>query len=236
MTERKMAEMQKKPALRLLFLISTPKLAAKASEQLAAENVPMQHLFRAHGTASSEIMDMLGLGSTEKTVLMSMMPKRYADKMIVRLRRQLQLGSVNSGVAFTIAISGCGAKMTRLIETLDEQDAPLGAEPEGKTMTENRYAMILAIVDQGYSEDVMCAARGAGATGGTVFNTRSVSGEAVGKFWGASVQEVREVVMILAEKEYRLPIIRAIEQQCGVSSPAHGVARSLPVDAAAGLG
>ncbi len=49
------------------------------------------------------------------------------------------------------------------------------------------------------------------------------------------MQQEREVVIILAQKEDKLAIMQAIGQKCGMQSPAQGVVMSLPVDEIAGL-
>ena len=55
------------------------------------------------------------------------------------------------------------------------------------------------------------------------------------KFWKISVQEEREVVIILAQKEDKLAIMQEIGRQCGMHSKAQGIIMSLPVDGIAGL-
>mgnify|MGYP002571721174 FL=1 len=102
-------------------------------------------------------------------------------------------------------------------------------------MSEYAYVMILTVVDQGFSEDVMSAARSAGATGGTVFNSRRLVNEETMKFWGMSVQQEREIVAIIADTENKVAIMQAISEHCGLRSEAHGIVLSLPVDRVMGL-
>lgn len=224
----------KMPEFRLLFLITTPKLTKKAVDLFQEENVPMHCQFRAQGTASSEIMGMLGLGSIEKTVIMSMMPRDFAGEMLTKLRKRLCLGYANSGVAFTIAISG-GNSWVKLIETMQQEtDGDLSERKEIK-MAESEYTMIMAIVNQGYSEEVMAVARSAGATGGTVFHSLQIGTEEAKKFFGITVQQEREVVLILAKKDIKMPIMKAVGEKCGIQCEAHGIVISLPVDGIAGV-
>ena len=56
-------------SFRLLMLITTPKLAEKALLLFEKGRLPMQIQAYAHGTASREMMDMLGLDSGEKSLL-----------------------------------------------------------------------------------------------------------------------------------------------------------------------
>ena len=55
------------------------------------------------------------------------------------------------------------------------------------------------------------------------------------KFWKISVQEEREVVIILAQKDDKLAIMEAISMNCGMQSEAQGIVLSLPVDNIVGL-
>ena len=81
----------------------------------------------------------------------------------------------------------------------------------------------------------MNAARPKGASGGTVFHSRRIGNQEAMKFWKISVQEEREVVLILAQKEDKLAIMQEIGRQCGMNSKAQGIVMSLPVDGIAGL-
>ena len=225
----------KNPGYRMLFLIAAPKLVKKGVALLREGEVPVQYQFCAQGTASSEIMDMLGLGSVEKNILMSAMPKEFADKMLKKLRKELYLGMPNTGVAFTVVMSGGSGRLIQLIQSMQSESGNIPAERDGVKMAEMEYSMIMAIVNQGFSENVMDAAKPMGATGGTVLHTRRVGSEAVMKFWNISVHGEREIVMILVSKEDKLPVMKAIGEQCGMNSDAQGIVLSLPVDNVVGL-
>lgn len=230
-----MAENSKKAAFRMLFLIATPKLVEKAVGLFKEGNVPTQHIFHAQGTASSEVMDMLGLDGVDKNILMSMLPKEFADEMLRKLRKKLHLGMPNTGIAFTLVMSGGSGQLVQLIEKLESQDKRILLGRNEADMKESEYSMVMAIVNQGYSEDVMNAARPKGASGGTVFHSRRIGNEEAMKFWKISVQEEREIVIILAQKEDKLPIMQEIGKQCGMQSKAQGIVLSLPVDSIVGL-
>ena len=113
---------QKKPAFRMLFLIATPKLVKKAVDLFKQGNVPVQYLFHAQGTASSEVMDMLGLDGIDKNILMCMMPKFFADETLIKLRKKLHLGMPNTGIAFTVTMTGGSGHLVRLMETLQPEE------------------------------------------------------------------------------------------------------------------
>lgn len=220
------------PAIRLLTLITTPKLAVKAAELFRKSDAPLEFSFEADGTASSEVMDLLGLGSTEKTVLVSMMPKPSADEMLKKLHKTLRIGAVNSGIAFTMPVTGMNKLILQLLTGM-RAEAPAGKGEN--VMSESIYTLIGVVVNQGYTEDVMKAARAAGASGGTVFHTRRVGDPNAVQFWGMSAQEEKETVLILADIESKLAIMKAIGEHCGVCTDANGIILSMPVDNVIGL-
>lgn len=225
----------KKTAFQILFLIATPKLTNKAVDLFKEGNVPAQYVFHGQGTASSEIMDMLGLDGVDKRIIMSMLPKIFADEMLIKLRKKLHLGMPNTGIAFTIPMSGGSGRVIQLLQAMVPEEKRALLEREETETMENEFNMIMAIVNQGFSENVMNAARPMGASGGTVFHSRRLGSEEAMKFWKISVQQEREVVIILAKKDDKLAIMQAIGKECGMQSKAQGMVFSLPVDSIAGL-
>ncbi len=216
------------PDFRFLIFIANQKLSLKANEMFKEKNIPIQYTTLANGTAPSDIIDMLGLGTIQKTIFMSLLPRTLAEKMLIALKNTLYLGSPNTGVAFTVSLSGGSSALLQL------NPENSGQGNEGEKM-ESKHSLILAFVNQGYSEEVMEAAKPAGATGGTVFHSRRVGTDMPLQLWGINVQEEREIVMILAEKDKSQDIMKAISEKCGIQSEAHGVVVSLPVDMVAGL-
>ena len=96
--------------------------------------------------------------------------------------------------------------------------------------------MIISIVNQGLSDEVMKAARPAGATGGTVFHSRRLGNETATKLLGISIQEEREVVMILARNSRKKEIMEAINKHCGIDSECNGIVFSVPIADIEGMG
>jgi nitrogen regulatory protein PII len=102
---------------------------------------------------------------------------------------------------------------------------------------ENKYTheAILCIVNDGFSETVMDAAKKVGARGGTIINARGTAGKEAENFFGISVQEEKEIVLILTEKNNRDVILSALYDEVGLNSAGQGIAFSLPVDGVVGL-
>lgn len=219
---------KKKMALQALLMITTPKLADKAVKMFQKEKFPLQYRFNAEGTAPSEIMDMLGLGSIDKCVLVSILQKHQTEDVLKKLRAGLQMNAVNSGIAFTIPLNGVSNLILRLLAQNDKT-----TEKDGAGMAETKHALITAVVNRGFSGDVMNAARSAGAMGGTVVHSRQMGDLEATAMWGAD--EEKEIVMILTDAENRVAIMRSISEKCGMHSEAKGLVMSMPIDSVTGI-
>ena len=227
---------ESKIASRMLFLIAGHKFAQRAETILADRGIPLQYVLSGTGTATSEMMDLLGLGTPEKTILISMIPKSIAGDVLKKLNDRLQeLERKNRGIAFTLPILGANRILLRLMSQLEEPNENQNDEKEVTPMTESNYALITAVVNQGYSEEVMTAARAAGARGGTVLHSRQVSREKTASALGLDVQEEKEMILIVATEEQKTAIMTAISEKYGIRSEAKGLILSLPIDDAIGL-
>lgn len=101
----------------------------------------------------------------------------------------------------------------------------------------NQFAhdVIFCIVNSGFSEAVMDAAKKGGAKGGTVINARGTAGKEAEKFFGITVQEEKEIVMILTSSESKDKILQTLYDEVGLNTAGQGIAFSLPVDGVVGL-
>ena len=102
-------------------------------------------------------------------------------------------------------------------------------------MTKFNHEVIMCIVNAGFSEAVMDAARDFGARGGTVIRARGTATLEAEKLFQISVQPEKEMVMILVESKLRDDILHALYRAVGLNTPGQGIAFSLPVDSVVGL-
>lgn len=221
--------------LRLMVLITGTKAGQKAVEILNNQSISVQHLCRGEGTATSEILDYLGIGTVDKIVLFSVVPKDKVKKLFVLLEQKLNLNRLGKGIAFTVPISGSSLSLLKLLS--DERSELIQQLERNVNQMTNTitHSLLMVTINQGYSEDVMAAAKSAGATGGTVMHARRTgSGEPI-KRWGIRVQQEKEIVFILTGKDKKVDIMKAIGESCGLHSEANGIIVALPVDAVAGL-
>ena len=102
-------------------------------------------------------------------------------------------------------------------------------------MKTNDHEVIFAIVNSGFAEDVMDIAREQGVRGGTILNARGVVKEEAAAFFGITLHQDKEILMMVVEKSIRDNVLNAIYKQMGMDKKARGIAFSLPVSDVAGL-
>ncbi len=97
------------------------------------------------------------------------------------------------------------------------------------------YELIVCIVNSGFSETVMTAAREQGARGGTVLTARGTANKEAEEFFHISIQPEKEIVMILVPTDIRDSVLHAVYQNAGLKTAGQGISFSLPVTNAVGL-
>ena len=72
------------------------------------------------------------------------------------------------------------------------------------------HEAIFCIVNSGYSEAVMDAAKKLGARGGTIMNARGTANKEAEKFFNITIQPEKEIVMILVPSALNEDILHAL--------------------------
>lgn len=98
-----------------------------------------------------------------------------------------------------------------------------------------RFKAILALVNDKYQEDVITAAKAAGATGATILNARGEGIHNNQSFLGLTVEAQKDLLLFLVEDFHANLIMEAIYKAGKLKEPGNGIAFSLLVDRAIGL-
>ena len=102
-------------------------------------------------------------------------------------------------------------------------------------MAKAKFELVVAIVNQGFGDSVMDAARACGARGGTIINARGTARQEAEKKFDILIHPEKEIVLILAKNDIKDNILHAIYKEVGLDTPGQGIAFSTPVDDAIGL-
>ncbi len=102
-------------------------------------------------------------------------------------------------------------------------------------MSTYKHEVIFCIVNTGFSDEVMDAAREYGARGGTVIRARGTANAAAEKLFNIAIQPEKEIVMILIESKLKNDILHALYKAVGLNTPGQGIAFTMPVESVVGL-
>ena len=68
-----------------------------------------------------------------------------------------------------------------------------------------------------------------------MIRSRRIGNEETTSFWGLSVQDEKEIVLILTACANKVSIMKCIGESCGMHSDAQGIVMSLPIDSVVGI-
>ncbi|MBP3256515.1 MAG: P-II family nitrogen regulator [Bacteroidales bacterium] len=94
---------------------------------------------------------------------------------------------------------------------------------------EKNFELVVCIVNAGYSENVMTAARSAGARGGSIVRGRGSANPESEEFFGVTIQPDKEIVLVLVSADIKDAVLKAIYKNAGLSTEGVGIVFSLPV-------
>ena len=172
------------------------------------------------GLAKSNLMAVLGLGESTKDVILMILEDSVLDVVYKTIQRATSKERRGFGEIFVTDVDAFFRSGSDGIKR-DE-------EPKRKVNTMNE--MICAIVNKGYADDVMAAARKAGAGGGTVVNARGTARETDEQFFGTHIVPEKEMLMIIVPSEKKESVLESIRNLKCLREPGMGIAYSTPVE------
>lgn len=192
-----------------------------------------------HGTARNSYMNYFGLGEIEKRLTMSLIPAASEHNILSSVGHGLKLYLVGRGIAFTVPLSGISSIINNaILSGVDKPDkpqprrAPISKKKEKEIMHE----LVIAVVNTKYTDVAIEAARAAGATGATVFHTKSINNERAEQSIGTHINRETDSIFFLTTLEYKTQIMEAVRDAAGLKTEGGAVIFSLPVDDLVGIG
>ena len=183
------------------------------------------------GTANSDVLDYFGLEATEKAVMFAVVTREMWRKLKRGLQKKMNIDVPGTGIAFIIPFASIGGKKALQFFT-DRQNFE---KEEESILKETEYELIIVILNQGYSNLVMDAAREKGAGGGTLIHAKGTGMEKAEQFLGVSIAAEKEMIFIVTKSKGKNDIMKAIMEKAGMDSKAKSIVFSLPVTSTAGL-
>lgn len=194
---------------------------------LQAEQVLTHFISLGSGTAHQDLLSLMNLRNTAKDVVVSFLPTARARRALHRLSHALEIDQPGKGIACTVPLSSVGG--AKALQYLAGRELPPAEEGKNAMQEEIRHDLIVAIVNRGFTDLVMDAARPAGARGGTVIHARGAGAQEAARFLNITIQPEKEMVLILVGRDQKLPVMQAIQKGAGLSTEGRGIIFSLPV-------
>lgn len=216
----------------LLVFIMNRSVANKTAAYLRTKRMPGLYMIMAEGTATSATLDMLGLGKTEKKIVFGCTTRASVPVVLDSLNEKMRLKDKGTGIAFTIPLSGVILPRAKQDTNNSRDIHEIMEEGVDNMNTELTHDLIVVVIDEGNCEDVMEAARAAGAPGGTTFHALHSGQHDFAKFFDIPLQEKKDVIVILSSRENKTKIMDAINN---ADVDARKTIFSLPVDSVTGL-
>ena len=180
------------------------------------------------GTATNEHLSLYGLDATEKAVISAVASAEESAQLLKAAKRKLFIDIPGNGIMLTIPLKSVAGGKT--LAYLTDSVKTGGIPP-----MEFKHELIIAILNEGYSDLVMDAARSAGAGGGTVLHAKGTGSRETGRFLSVSIAEEKDMVYIVAKAEEKAAIMRSINEKAGPGTRAGAICFSLPISAVVGL-
>ena len=190
-----------------------------------------------YGTAKSHYMSYLGLDEIEKRIVYSLIPNYCEARVLRAINKRLKLYLMGNGIAFTIPLSGISNLISNaILSTPYREDATEAQKSNKERETRKMHELIVAVVNQKFTDAVLDASRAAGATGATIMHTRSVNNKQVEQIIGTTFKQETDTIAFLTSHEYKQKIMEAIRECAGLKTDGGAILFSLPVDSLVGIG
>lgn len=213
-----------------IFSIVNSKDLASLTALCEQLQLPVNIIFHGHGTAVPSMLDLLGIESNEKRIVMTIANPEKTKQLIKEQKRRFFIGVPGHGIVVSVPVKSIGGGNT--VAYLNGEQGSAKYTPQ----LNYAYELVIAITNEGRTDMVMNAAREAGAGGGTVLHGKGTGAQEAGKFLHVSIAQEKEVILIVAKSEQKADIMRNILQKAGPSTEAGTIVFSLPTNEVAGFG
>ena len=101
--------------MKLLVMITNHGVADKICERTKEVGLQYEHVFLGTGTARSDILELLGLGTTEREVVIGTVLEERLEGVYRVLREEFNFERKGGGIAFTVPLTAVGGPASHYI-------------------------------------------------------------------------------------------------------------------------
>lgn len=207
-----------------------------------------------YGTAPSEFYNLLGVSNKKrltfslirnndwgniKPALVSRFGVSQSAKGVAILTELSALNGVAAYKFITnnrhVVVTGSKRRRKKMEEEIRKADEERAAEVIKTVNKDPNYELVVCIVNEGYTDLVMAAAKKEGARGGTIVRARGTGNSDMEKFFGLVINPEKEMVLIILDKSIRDNVMQRIYEEAGIHSKGQGICFALPVNDVVGV-
>jgi len=187
--------------------------------------------------SKNQLLQAISLADIQQDIVFILL-RHEKNEVLKALKAETLLNKKLGGLALTLDVSGLLAPTEDLNliisdgtnkESAPETSAENTLETEDNEM-ESGYKLITVIVNDGYANDVMTAARRAGASGGTILTARGTGTEEDVKFFGITLVPEKEMIMMVSKNENVASILAAVSALPNLCEPGGGIVYNMNVE------
>lgn len=171
---------------------------------------------RGKGTSANTFLQILGIADSNKDIVYVLVPSENTKKIMNAMEESSSEKKQPFGILFS-------TKVSQFVKSGK-------ATGKDENMTETTHQLITIIVNKGYAEDAMAAARNAGATGGTILSARGTARPGDDTFFGVEIVPEKDMLLVLVENAKANQIIDAVKELECLSKPGSGIVFSNPAE------
>ena len=178
------------------------------------------------GVAEHAILHMLGLGDAEKEIVLTLLSDQHVEPVLERLTHFRRNKRLVCGIAMLIDVPHI---LAHVLHT-ETDDSVTESQTQRRSSMDTVHTLITCIVNRGTADEVMDAARAAGATGGTILAARGTGKEEDVKFFGVQLVPEKEMILILVGSGLTGKVLDAIKGVPCLAEPGSGIAFCIDVE------
>lgn len=173
------------------------------------------------GTINNPLLHLLELDDNRKAIVWILADVTSASIIIKKTAERFSFAKPNKGIAFKMPISNLFGTTNSIGEGIhchiQEEDI----------MT--AHQAIIAIVEKGQAENVVEAARSAGAQGATIINARGSGIHEQFKLFAIEIEPEKEIVLMIVKSNRVDEICKKIMQETHLNDAGKGVLFTQPI-------
>lgn len=181
----------------------------------------------ARSTDGNAILQALSLTDVAQDVVFILLRNELENVLSAVKTASAQNPKKFGGKAMVLDVSGM---LVRSAATSEDSAQTSANSEDRRERMESGYSLITVIVNHGFADDVMAAARKAGAQGGSILTARGTGTEEDVKFFGISIVPEKEMLLIVASKDKVDAIHKAISKVPHLSEPGGGISFTMNVE------